>query len=70
MSKITLKVDGMTCQHCVMHVKKALEEFESVSDVAVSLEEGRAEFTCSDEAPDLNAFTSAIEEAGYSATPA
>ncbi len=70
MATITLKVEGMTCQHCVMHVKKALEEFDTVSDVQVSLEEGKAVFTCSEASPDLSTFTGAIEEAGYSATPA
>ena len=37
MTEINLKVEGMSCQHCVMRVKKAIEGLGGVlgSDVAV-----------------------------------
>ena len=38
---ITLKIEGMMCQHCVKHVKNALEGAGAV-DVVVSLEEKQA----------------------------
>ncbi|MEE8422998.1 MAG: heavy-metal-associated domain-containing protein [Thermodesulfobacteriota bacterium] len=31
MAEITLKIDGMSCQHCVMSVKKAIDWVEGVS---------------------------------------
>ena len=38
----TLNVTGMMCQHCVAHVKKALEGVDGVSAVDVNLEAGTA----------------------------
>lgn len=43
MSK-TIKVKGMSCQHCVMSVTKALSAIEGIEDVQVSLEKGEATF--------------------------
>ena len=63
MSK-TVKVEGMMCQHCVAHVKKALEALAGVQSAEVSLEQKQAVLTCSDEVADA-AIKAAIEEAGY-----
>lgn len=41
--KITIKVGGMMCQHCQMHVKNALSALPDVTSVDVSLKEGTAE---------------------------
>ena len=41
----TIKVKGMSCQHCVASVTKALSEIEGITDVQVSLEKGEATFT-------------------------
>ncbi|MEN6437773.1 MAG: cation transporter [Syntrophobacter sp.] len=40
----TIKVKGMSCQHCVKAVTKALQEIETVGNVAVSLEKGEVSF--------------------------
>ena len=40
----TIRVKGMSCQHCVASVTKALSEIEGVTDVQVSLEKGEATF--------------------------
>ena len=40
----TIKVKGMSCQHCVASVTKALSEIEGVTDVQVNLEKGEATF--------------------------
>lgn len=37
------RVVGMTCQHCVMKVKKALESIEGVVSANISLEPPKAE---------------------------
>ncbi|MCX7982314.1 MAG: copper ion binding protein [Syntrophales bacterium] len=39
-----IKVKGMSCQHCVQAVKKALSEIEGIENVEVSLEKGEASF--------------------------
>ena len=40
----TIKVKGMSCQHCVASVTKALSDIDGVTDVQVSLEKGEATF--------------------------
>ena len=39
-----IKVKGMSCQHCVASVTKALSDLDGVTDVQVSLEKGEATF--------------------------
>jgi copper chaperone len=41
----TIKIKGMSCQHCVAAVTKALSGIEGISDVKVNLEKGSASFT-------------------------
>lgn len=62
----TLKISGMTCDHCVSHVKSALESIEGVSEADVSLESHEAEVTLSGEVIDAD-LIAAVEEAGYEA---
>ncbi len=61
-----LKISGMTCGHCVSHVKSALEGMEGVSDADVSLENHEAELTLSGEVIDAD-LIAAVEAAGYQA---
>ena len=51
MEKI-LKVEGMSCMHCVAHVKEALEKLEGVREADVKLEEKRAEVKMDKEVSD------------------
>ncbi len=62
----TLNVTGMMCQHCVAHVRKALEGVAGVSSVDVSLEAGTATVEASDEVSD-EALVAAVVDAGYEA---
>lgn len=57
-----IKIDGMSCGHCVSHVKEALEALEGVVKVDVKLEENAAyvEGTVSEDQ-----VREAIDEAGY-----
>ena len=60
----TMKVDGMMCQHCVAHVKKALEGVEGVKQADVDLETKSAEIHMDQEiANDI--LNKAVEDAGY-----
>lgn len=61
-----LKVEGMTCHHCVMAVTKALESVDGVRSAKVDLEAGRAEV---DGAADVQAMIAAVQEEGYQASP-
>lgn len=66
-----LRIEGMTCQHCVRHVTRALERVEGVEAVAVDLEAGRAEVRPrAGTRPAPEALVAAVRDAGYEATPA
>ena len=60
-----LQVAGMSCQHCVRSVKKALSQLEGVTEVEVTLETGLVVVTGSDKMPDAAAFKAAIEDEGF-----
>lgn len=62
--EVTLKVEGMMCQHCVMHVKKVLEGIDGVTAADVSLEKNEAKVTLS-KPVENEVFKKAIEDAGY-----
>ena len=59
----TIKVEGMMCEHCVAHVKKALEALPGVT-ADVDLASGKATLT-GDTLPDDAKLTEAVEQAGY-----
>jgi len=59
-----LKVKGMSCQHCVMSVTKALDQLEGIQNVQVDLQKGEVRFD-NTKALALNRIEKAIEEAGY-----
>jgi copper chaperone len=63
---IKLKVEGMSCAHCVMHVKEALSKVPGVQGpVEVSLEKREAVVSGS---PEISALLAAVEEEGYRAS--
>ncbi|MDX9784654.1 MAG: heavy-metal-associated domain-containing protein [Spirochaetia bacterium] len=59
-----LKIEGMTCGHCVMHVQSALEDVPGVKSAKVDLLE-RSAMVDGDNLND-QALRAAITEAGYS----
>jgi len=57
-------IKGMSCQHCVSAVTKALEQLDGVKNVEVSLEKGEARFE--EEKPvDRESLRKAVQDAGY-----
>ena len=60
----TLKIKGMSCQHCVMAATKALKEIEELEDVTVSLEKGEASFN-ETKPVDKALIKERIKKAGY-----
>nr|WP_254455766.1 heavy-metal-associated domain-containing protein [Paeniglutamicibacter quisquiliarum] len=66
-NNITLKIDGMTCGHCVASVTEELREVDGVTNVEVFLSAGgtsTANLTTSAPVDDA-VLTQAVEEAGY-----
>lgn len=62
-NKMTIKIEGMMCQNCVKHVKKALESVEGVT-AEVSLEKQEAVITKPDHISQ-ETLKAAVEEEGY-----
>lgn len=62
--KQVLSIDGMMCEHCVGHVKEALQKLDGVKDVQVDLKKGQAVIV-SDKAIGDEELSRSITEAGY-----
>ncbi len=62
--KKVLKVDGMMCAHCQMHVQKALAAVDGVQEAVVDLEKKEAAVTLAKDVPDQT-LMDAVAEAGY-----
>jgi len=60
----TLKIEGMMCSHCVMHVQKTLAAIPGVAEVTVRLDEKKAKVKLNQDVAD-QVFKTAIEDAGY-----
>ncbi|MDK9709353.1 MAG: heavy-metal-associated domain-containing protein [Desulforhopalus sp.] len=59
----TLKIKGMSCQHCVGAVQKALEKIPGLSQVVVNLEAGQATFI--NNGADRQQLRAAISKIGF-----
>ena len=65
MQNIELKIEGMSCAHCVAHVTRTLQAVPGVQSAEVQLAAGRA--LVQHENADVAAMLSALDEAGYEA---
>ena len=65
MTTSTLKVQGMTCNHCVMRVAKALKSLPGVQDAQVDLQKAQAVITYDAAKVSPDKLSTAIVEAGY-----
>jgi copper ion binding protein len=63
MTETTISIEGMSCQHCVMRVKKAIEGLKGIdkSDVAV----GQTKVTFDEALIKKQDIEDAIVKAGY-----
>jgi len=59
-----LKVKGMSCQHCVMSVTKALSKLEGIQNVKVDLPKGEVSFE-NTKAVGPDKIEKTIEDAGF-----
>jgi copper chaperone len=60
----SIKIKGMTCQHCVMAVTKAISSLDGVKEVKVDLKSGVA--TYEEVKPvDPKVVAEAVKKAGY-----
>lgn len=67
METMTLKIDGMSCGHCVARVEKALKKLEGVNVRKVQV--GSADIVYDPERTPFRRIREALDDAGYTATP-
>ena len=61
---MTIKVKGMSCQHCVASVTKALKDIKGITDVKVNLEKSEATFN--EQSPiSMDTIKNAITKIGF-----
>jgi copper chaperone len=60
----SIKIKGMSCQHCVMAVTRALSAVDGVKDVKVDLKSGVATYAETKKV-DPGIIAEAIKKAGY-----
>jgi copper chaperone len=63
MAEATIKIEGMSCQHCVMRVKKALETLPGIKQLDVNI--GTASVTYDESTVKREDLEAAVEAAGY-----
>ncbi|MDN7242391.1 copper chaperone CopZ [Planococcus sp. N028] len=61
----TLKVQGMSCNHCVNAVETSVSELQGVSSVKVDLGKGEVAVEYDTSKTSLNEIQETIEEQGY-----
>jgi copper chaperone len=65
MAQIVLKVEGMSCNHCVQAVEKAVSKLSGVEQVHVNLAEKAVSVDYAEGKVAVDALKAAIEEQGY-----
>lgn len=63
MGEVSLRVGGMSCQHCVMRVKKAIDALKGVKSSSVEIGVARVSFEDGETNPEE--IEGAIKKAGY-----
>ena len=67
MEKTIVKVEGMSCEHCVNAVTNAIKSLDGVANVVVDLKNGSAAVDYDEGRATLGQIKAAIEEEGYEA---
>lgn len=65
MEKVSIKVKGMSCDHCVKTIEENVGTLKGVERLLVDLEEENVVIEFNEESVSLNQLKEAIEEQGY-----
>lgn len=68
MKNVILKINGMSCGHCVKRVENALKDLEGVKNANVSLEKSSAEVDYDESKVSPDKMIEAIKEIEYEAS--
>ncbi|KKK71355.1 hypothetical protein LCGC14_2914760, partial [marine sediment metagenome] len=63
MAETTLKIEGMSCMHCVGRVKQAIAALSGVQEAKVEV--GTAQVSFDDSAVSVEAIAEAVVKSGY-----
>ncbi len=63
MAEVTVRIEGMSCQHCVMAVKKAVESVAGV--LSAQVEAGKAVVSFDETKAKVTDIEQAVKNAGY-----
>jgi len=63
MAEVNLAIEGMSCQHCVMRVKKAVDQVPGVTKAEITV--GAASITYDESKIKKEDLEKAVENAGY-----
>ncbi len=63
MAETVIKIEGMSCGHCVMRIKKALDGIAGITEANVAV--GSASIKYDESKVKMEDIHSAIEKAGY-----
>lgn len=63
MENTTINIDGMSCQHCVMRVKKAIEALSGIQNLTIEV--GKASVIFDNSKIQKKDIENAIVKAGY-----
>ncbi len=62
--KKEIRIEGMSCEHCVKRVRKVLSELEGVKNIEIELESGIVKLESGSSVSD-DVLKEVIEDAGY-----
>ena len=65
MVRETLRIEGMSCDHCVMRVGRAIASVQGVIEVDVNLRNKKAVVNFEETRTDIEEIKTAVREAGY-----
>jgi copper chaperone len=65
MTQETIKVEGMSCMHCQLRVKKAVEAVEGIQRADVNLQTKQVTVDYEEGKVNLEKVKAAIRESGY-----
>jgi len=65
MKQKSVKVEGMTCQHCVQTITEALKKIQGLDSVAVDLDKKEVDVKFDENETSLQEITGKIVEVGF-----
>ena len=65
MTEVTLKVEGMSCNHCVQSVERSVGQLTGVDQVKVNLAEGKVAVLFDEAKVSRSQIEETIDDQGY-----